>query len=533
MDTPRSKEFALAAALAAGTVALSISPEAEAEAPLDRFILEQEDPYFTNEAFFERHSGGRYTTKEERRQTETLEHGEKILHDAGLDFYRVERGDSITRIRKKLSRYPQYRYLTEQTQKIASFNIPNRELRAGMWLPIPLKADTRAIDDNAFIVYAKRAIDDMKRDPEFGDDIGRILNQVKEEDLVATLMATAKQEAGDQPIGQFALHRWEPHHKRFSFSLFHILMKGAGLQARQALDMTEGQTYHPENACKLFLAFLAIKSRGHAERYFPIDENLNAFATFYNGAAWKKTNPQYTRNIKRYYTEANQLILHGPQSGTASADVHRVTDPVARIEQRHSGVSVVSVTIGQRSLYDVIKDINYIAKKKGVASPLANDKELGEAEALISRYLNRKYPRQGNISSTDRISIGIDQHGSFIIFNRDGEEGLIRLSLEDSPRPKEPDPSQPTEMAQIARQTSLQSLIRDINYRYRQKYPQAPIETDESLPAATIRVRRYLEAIYGDPSLRADDELSIGIDKYGAYLKFRRGTRQDIIRIER
>lgn len=140
------------------------------------------------------------------------------------------------------------------------------------------------------------------------------------------MLAIAKQESGGKPIGQFELHRWEPHQSAFSFSLFHVLMKGAGMRARQHLDMTEGQLYHPKNAAKLFLAFLCEKSRKgklcDPERFFPLMKNLNSFARFYNGAAWKRINPHYTRHLRKYYHQSGKIIP--PQEKETKTDLTSV-----------------------------------------------------------------------------------------------------------------------------------------------------------------------------------------------------------------
>ena len=121
-------------------------------------------------------------------------------------------------------------------------------------------------------------------------------------------IAVAKQEGGGRPLGQFTLHRWEHHKKAFSFSYFHVLMKGPGLTARRKLNLTEGQLLHPENAVMLFLAFLIEKTKErakHADRYFPIWEHDEDFAKFYNGGKWKEKNPDYLVNLERYYQEAD------------------------------------------------------------------------------------------------------------------------------------------------------------------------------------------------------------------------------------
>ncbi|MSR85651.1 hypothetical protein EXS71_04445 [Candidatus Uhrbacteria bacterium] len=259
---------------------------------------------------------GELSQKERLKRTETLKHGEIILHDVGLTFYRVAEGDTRTRIIQKLNRYPKYRYLQTQTQKIKSFNIPDSELQVGMWIPIPLPEYKRELSDQAFAKFADQAVSALQVHPHYAQTVRAIIQKTGRRELVAGMLAVAKQESGGLPIGQFELHRWEPRHNTFSFSLFHVLMTGPGLTARQKLNMTEGQLYHPRNAAQLFLAFLAEKcadSKREPQDFFPLaGNNLVPFAEFYNGSAWKTFNPGYVKHLQRYHDEAWNL-LHPPK----------------------------------------------------------------------------------------------------------------------------------------------------------------------------------------------------------------------------
>ncbi len=264
-----------------------------------------------NPEYFEHFSGGEFTKEEREARTEIMPGGEKIFHDVGLDFYYVQKGDTISGIREALSQYEKYAYLKTQTNKLESFNIPAKKLKAGMWLPIPWENDARELTEEQLAHYASLGIEDIMKNPDYHDEIEDILQKVSKEELLATVIAIAKQESGNKPIGQFTWHRWEDHQKAFSFSLFHVLMKGPGLTARHKLELTEGQTYHPENSTKLLLAFLiekAAETKKQPDIYFPIDQHLDDFAVFYNGRFWKKTNPDYTDNIMRYYAQALDML---------------------------------------------------------------------------------------------------------------------------------------------------------------------------------------------------------------------------------
>jgi hypothetical protein len=254
---------------------------------------------------------GEWSDEQRKERTVVLKNGEKIFHDVGMDFYRVKKGDTISGIRQKLAKYPEYAHVADQRYKLDSFNIPAKKLRADMWIPIPLETKDRELTDAQFVAYANTAIEEMKEHDEYGEEVKKILKKVSQRELVATMVAVAKQEGGGLPIGQFALHRYEYHQSAFSYSHFHVLMKGGGLRARRGLNLTEGQTYHPMNGVKLFLAFMIEKykpMKKHADRLFPVPDHEEAFAVFYNGSGWKKTNPNYLRNFSAYYTEAEERL---------------------------------------------------------------------------------------------------------------------------------------------------------------------------------------------------------------------------------
>ncbi len=254
---------------------------------------------------------GEWTTEQRKERRRELSGGEEIFDDVGISFYLVKSGDTISEIRESLSAYPEFAYLATQQGKLDSFNIPSKKLRAGLWIPIPVEKKNRELSDAQFVSYTHRAVGDMIDHDVYGAEVQKILEKVNVRDLVATMFATAKQEAGGKPLGQFALHRWEDHQRAFSFSYYHVLMKGPGLKARRKLNLTEGQLYHPENAVKLMLAYMIEKTaetRDHAEEYFPVPDHLESFARFYNGRSWKKTNPHYVENITEHYDEADQHL---------------------------------------------------------------------------------------------------------------------------------------------------------------------------------------------------------------------------------
>lgn len=258
---------------------------------------------------FEKHPGGEFTPEERAERMETLEHGEVIFHDIGLDFYEMTPEDtSVLGIKAKLAKYPQYSYLTKQNRRLVSFNVSDEDLPNVKEIPIPQKNAERRVSDEDFSRYAHRAIAELKLDPAYKAGLERILRKVSEDELVASMIAVAKQESGKEHIGDFEQHLYQANQHTFSYSYYHVLDNGAGLRARQHLEMTRGQTYHPLNASKLFLAFLIEKSQDSETKLgslFPLDQHAEAFAVFYNGKYFK---PEYTENLREYYTKALDIL---------------------------------------------------------------------------------------------------------------------------------------------------------------------------------------------------------------------------------
>lgn len=267
---------------------------------------------FDRPEFFTPVPHGEFSADERARRTEQLANGETMFRDTGLSFYRVQRGDTVYGIRGRLSRYPEFAYLADEQTRLKSFNLPPESLQADSWLPIPLEERDRKLTDEQFCVYALQGVEQLRSHPRYGKAVAGLEQTVEDRRLVATLLAVAKQESGGKPLGQFELHRFEPKQQAFSYSLFHVLMQGPGLDARRNLDLSQGQLYHPTNAVKLFLGFVVEKRVNEQHRplsgLLPLESHAEDFAAFYNGTDWKTKNPHYVENLRRYYDEALSLL---------------------------------------------------------------------------------------------------------------------------------------------------------------------------------------------------------------------------------
>lgn len=391
---------------------------------------------------------GDFTDEERKKRTQQLENGATVFRDVGLLFYKVRRGDTLSGIRTSLSRVPEFSYLRSQPDKIESFNIPALELVKDMWIPIPLENKDRYLTDEQFTRYAARSISELRSHDRYGKFVGEILKEVSVKELLATLVAIAKQEAGGQPIGRYELHRWEPRYNVFSFSLFHVLMDGPGLEARRNLNKSEGQLYHPQNASDLVIAYMKEKG-ADADDFFPLDKHATNFARFYNGKGWKKINPKYVRNILSFYSDAKEMIEallaeDIPSSPKSATPPPKIIPPVppqaeARPEQpqrvpqlkRPERVPVLQwEKISRSNLTIAIQNAHYrYVKSHRNETLLKTKQELYGISKEVSKYLVRKY-RTSVYYPNEEVAMGKDKFGIFVKFksNRPGSrtEEFIR-----------------------------------------------------------------------------------------------------------
>lgn len=265
------------------------------------------------------HPDGSYSPAERRERTRVLSNGAELLDDAGVFFYRVRPGDTLSGISATLARDPQFSYLRDRGYGVASYNADPKRLYPGMWLPIPAEREAYVIDESEFLMAAERAVTRMERHPAYGERVRTLLSRVSRHDVIASMLAVAKVESGGRALGELSLARWEPTHNVFSFSLFHVLMEGAGLRARKNLGLTEGQLFQPENGAALFLAFLLEK--GDPGAVLPVGLHADGFSTFYNGAKWKTYNPTYADDIRSAYREAKVSMIRSSQ------DTSQATSP--------------------------------------------------------------------------------------------------------------------------------------------------------------------------------------------------------------
>lgn len=279
---------------------------------------------------------GEFSPEERLKRTQKLPNGVTVFRDMGvLTFYMVEEGDNFERIKSKLSANPEFAYVRDlPPSKLKSFNIPLKELKKGMWIPIPLPEVKRQLTPQQLLSYSNQAIDEMLADPTYSEGMKKMLAKIGRKEVLAEMYAIGKHEAGGVRIGENEYHRWEGSgsHHEFSFSLWHVLMTGPGLRARRNLNLTEGQTYHPKLGAKAHLAYLLEKlgeeNKG-ADAILPISEKLVKLAVFYNGSNYRK---EWVQNVPKYYREALGLLNKtaiSASSATTSSATAMGTSPAA------------------------------------------------------------------------------------------------------------------------------------------------------------------------------------------------------------
>jgi|GEM_PF-5997869 hypothetical protein len=277
----------------------------------------------------------------------------RLIRDAGVTFYVVEKGDTLDLIWKKVSALDEFAYLKESRYRveggdgrnIQGFNITRGEVKkyskgdSPFFIPIPLKLQQREVSDKKILNYFSQAIEEMKDHPVYGEKVRKLLKKIDKKELLKIMLAYAYSETtplkGEAPVGFFGFNRWEPattmNRKKekvfrtasFSFTCFHVFMEkyhrtdkktkktrienSPGLKARFVLGMTEGQINHPVNAGKLFFGYWFEKAGKSFLNYFPLeggsDAHFKKCAGKYNGDGAK-----YYPKLKKNYERASKVV---------------------------------------------------------------------------------------------------------------------------------------------------------------------------------------------------------------------------------
>lgn len=367
---------------------------------------------WNNAEFDKKYENGEFTKDEKAKRTVWLDKDVMIFRDVNLNFYKVQKGDTVTKIRDKLARFKEFAYLDclNLYNSLSSFNIQSVDLTDGAWIPIPLPEKQRSFSEKDFLIDCEAAVVELKKDENYGEFIDAILAKVSLEELTATMFAVAKVESGGKPLGQFAFHRYEPGHKQFSYTIFHILNEHAGLRARKNLKLTLGQANHPKNAAKLFLAYLIEKFQKKKDKIllaFPLKENAEYFATYYNGAGWKVDNKGYPDKLRKYYAMAFE------------------PEPIENVDSKPKTKIEIKVEAGLKKIGNATSMMAALEKVDDSKLLKTTGYRLSLGKAILS-YLTITF---GNsiFQPSDYLAVKEDNKGVFAIFLRNNVRGVIRM----------------------------------------------------------------------------------------------------------
>ena len=212
----------------------------------------------------EREASTREELNELRRNVEkTSKNPEITKREWRLSYCKVHPWDTIPKIRDRLSKYPEFSYLKDKVydwdwRNEIWFNINPKHLRAWMDLMIPLKLETRQIEDKAFFENCKKAINNIKSNFAYWKTISDLAKKIWENNLARVMSAFAKVEtAGGKSnvkIWTWWLYRYEDS-STYSVSYYHVIPKSgwAGDFALKNLNMKPWDACDPIKAWMLFL----------------------------------------------------------------------------------------------------------------------------------------------------------------------------------------------------------------------------------------------------------------------------------------
>ncbi len=359
---------------------------------------------------------------------------ESLLKDGSTYFYRVKKGDTLEKIKKKFEVYTKFEYLKNRPSNgLISFNIhPPSKLPRGELIPIPSETEHNEILPQLFFNYCHEAITDMSAHPLYGRRIQSLVRFMGMKNLLAALYAIACAESGDvAKLGVTAFHRYEGNKDPgcFSYSMFHVLMEGPGKKARRNLNLTVGQTYHPKNAAKLCLAFLCEKfNPGYAQRngdinlLFDDEGQTQKFIAMYVG----KVNDGYVKRLSGSYAAAQQFL----QDTDFNYETY-IKQPEFPVVPKDR-VKILQIKDAGGDLVSTIDKASQINAKQIGFKKLLGPKGQASAHAVIMKYIRGLSKR--NPLPDDRVGIGVDEFGAFVLFQRKGaDQQFFRLSNPDVP----------------------------------------------------------------------------------------------------
>lgn len=257
--------------------------------------------------------------------------------------------------------------------------------------------------------------------------------------LVTAMLATAKVESGGEPLGKHEFHRFEENRQAFSFSVFHIMIedekkgknprgKSWGRIAMEKLQMSVGQTYHPVNAAKLYLAFWIEKmrcvSKNGFDALFPLEgRHFEKYAHYFNGEDWQTNN--YVLKLYLEYRDARENII----------DYYFT--PHAKKESPEKPKNIDWYFCGNENLKNAILSANTcFSRLANVESILFINQNVKNIKNQIEKYLLTTY-KTTKIFQDDRIFVAKDNAKNPYVIFKEGKGKITKQGKKNRKPQKE------------------------------------------------------------------------------------------------
>ena len=253
------------------------------------------------------------TVKRKQESAETKGMPKWLRLDHWTYVYTVQSWDNESVIKQKLSRYTPLSYLKYIPDGINWRNlgtIPDKKLLPWLEIPVPKKDSERIKTISNFKVSQKSALNEMKNNSVYWDEIKRLLRKYSENHIASVMTAYAKSETSPEnspnEVWNLALFRYEKGHQCASYGYHHVLWEGSGKKAFKNTWLSIWQSCSPKESWKLFLAFciekvkLAQKKENRDFTKFFDMKNVRRCAQWYN---WVDVS-NYSNKLKKNYDKA-------------------------------------------------------------------------------------------------------------------------------------------------------------------------------------------------------------------------------------
>lgn len=248
------------------------------------------------------------TNKQESKETNQMP--KWLVLDHWTYVYTVQSWDCESKIKSKLAKYSPLSYLKNVSNGIWWYNftsIPDKKLLPWLKITVPKPDSERIKTISSFKASQKSALNEMKNNSTYWDDIKKLLKKYSENHIVNVMTAYAKSETCpedyDDKVWRLSLFRYEKYHQCASYWYHHVLYEGSGKTALKNTWLTIWQSCDPKWSWELFLAFciekvkwVQKKENRDFSKFFDMN-NVRRCAQWYN---WVDID-NYSNKLKKNY----------------------------------------------------------------------------------------------------------------------------------------------------------------------------------------------------------------------------------------